>query len=180
MRILCLLVMVPLLAACRPATPSQTPHTEVRLTYEEAAGGSSDVAGTYGLVAFDGAGLPALAAAEGGCRVELTDGELDLTEDGRYRLRLAARSVCNGEVEDHGPGDDVSVEGLFALEGFQLRFGDWVILSRRDPAPETITGPEELVNALFPEGRLAARGSVRVDRVSFTLPDLRTFTFSRT
>jgi hypothetical protein len=179
LRLLVLLAVIGLLAGCRPAEPMQPPPDTEITRYEQAARGSEAVAGTYRLASLDRHYLPAAAGMDGRCTILLADGTLTLTADGRYEMRLETTSECDGERRQHGEADVVVKEGLYSLAGFRLRFGDKMIVGRPDLAPETTTGPEALVEAIFHYGRFAAVGTYRAGRITATMRDLRTFEFAR-
>ncbi len=178
-RILVLPAVALLLAACGPTDSQHVTGPALNVSYEDVARGSAEAGGLFELVSLDRRSLPVATGMDGGCVIEVTGGDLDLREDGTYRLRLSSRSICDGDAHAHSPADDVIAEGLYSLTGFSLRFGDKMLVANREPAPETIEGPDELVYQLLPGRRMAAVGSMRVDRVSFTVEDLRTYTFVR-
>lgn len=175
--VLFLLAAAGLLAACRPPEPRQPPPEVELARYEEAARGSEAIAGTYRLAEVDRHYLPVGMGMDGGCVIVASAGSLTLTADGRYELRLETFSECDGERRDHPPADVVVKEGLYSLSGAHLRFGDKILIAHDAPAPETTTGPEELVAAIFPDGRFAARGTYRAGRITTTMRDLRTLSF---
>lgn len=175
---LCMATLAVLLlgAGCRTPERHDPPEPPIRTVYEEVARGSEAIAGEYRLVALDGSRVPVPAALVRGCRVWLPEGTLALGANGRYRLALVSETICGDRDEER---HEIVKEGLFSLVGFTVRFGDKMVITSDEPAPEMTEGPEELVEVLFPHGRFSARGSVRVGRVTATMDDLRTFTFDR-
>jgi len=177
--VLSLLALALLLAACRSPEPRQPPPPTEQALYEEAARGSQAIADTYQLTALDGGYLPVGVGMDGRCTILLSGGTLVLTADGRYEMRLETMSECRGERHEHAAADAVVKQGLFSISGASLRFGDKMLIARDGLAPETTSGPEQLVYAIFPDGRFAANGTYRAGRVTATMRDLRTLTFVR-
>lgn len=146
------------------------------ISYEEAAVTSADVAGTFPLTHINRAYLPADYVFADGCMIRITDGELELTADATYTIALQTETVCGDESAGTA---EVRREGLYRLLGHELRFGDRMLPHNPDLAPETAAGDEELGNLIFPDGRFAAQGTVRYDRVTVTISDFHTFVFAR-
>lgn len=171
-----LLAAAALLAACRTPERHQLPPVE-RGAYELVAQGSDDVAGTFTLTGVGMKSIPARYAHHDGCLITVTGGDLMLTEDGRYRVSIATGRDCDGNGAT--PAGDVAIEGLYLVRGHRLRFGDMMIISNREPAPETASGDQDLLEQIFPQGRFVAEGTVRHDGVTITLRDLHTLIFTR-
>jgi hypothetical protein len=171
-----LLVLTLGLAACRTPEPKQPPPVTMARTAADAAQGSPAIAGTYTLQSFVNRYLPARAAMADGCPVYLDAGTLDLTADGRYRLAVTARSVCGRDARS--VSGEIVKEGVYALAGSHLRFGDRIVITNDEPAPETTSGPAVLNEALFPYGRFSARGTFRAAELTVTLDNLRTLSFA--
>jgi hypothetical protein len=171
-----LLLAAALLAACRTPERHQLPPVE-RGAYELVAQGASDVAGTFSLTGVGMKSLPAAYSHHDGCLISVTDGRLMLTEDGRYRIAITTARDCRGDGAS--PAGEVSIEGLYLVRGHRLRFGDMMIISNRDPAPEVASGDQALLEQIFPDGRMVAEGTVRHDGVTVTLRDFHTLIFAR-
>lgn len=177
-----------LLAACRTehSTPYPPPADAPRPL--QVAQGSETVAGAYDLVGVGGYYLPKSVGMYDGCPVQLAGGTLELTADGRYRLALDARQVCGdpyaaGYDDARSPaaaaGQPLVKEGVYALRGNNIRFGDRIIVSRQQQAPEATSGATELAEAVFPYGRFSASGTVRHSELTVTLDDLKPLSFTR-
>lgn len=162
-----------LAAGCRLPDPRRVAPEAHLTTFEEAARGSADIAGAYELTRINKDYLPAAITMIDDCRTSVDSGRMLLTEDGRYRLEMRLTLACSDETLE----EQITLDGLFALVGSRLRFGERMVPARQELAPQTTIGREDVVAALFPEGRLAAVGSFRAGRVTVTLPDLRTLYF---
>jgi len=171
-----LVIVLVLSTSCRPPDPRQPPHPGVVTPIEEVAQGSEELAGTYQLTRLNTKSVPAAAAFVRGCHVYLTDGQMTLVADGRYQLELGTERVCGDRREER---EAISVEGLYAVIGSSIRFGDKMLPSSNELAPEVVTGPEAVIAMLFPDGRFAANGTSRVDHITVTLDNLRSFVFAR-
>lgn len=145
-------------------------------SYEGAAVTSANVAGTFPLTHINKSYLPADYVFVDGCMVWITGGELELTTDATYSLALQTETVCGDEST---ATSEVRRDGLYRLLGHELRFGDRIVPQNSELAPETVGGDEELGEIVFPDGRFAARGTVRYDRISATISDFHTFVFAR-
>jgi hypothetical protein len=165
-----------LAAGCRPAEPQRVDPQVMYSDYEDVARGSAETAGTYRLTNLDAKQLPAGISMLGRCRLYLSDGIIVLVQDGRYRLNLSVQEICGDRSRQE---EEIVKEGFYSLIGSNLRFGDNMVMARTDPAPEVTTGRDEVVQAVIPTGRLAARGSLRAGRLTITLRDLRTLYFQR-
>lgn len=165
-----------LLAGCRPSEPRQIPAERMQTTYQDAARGSAELAGMYTLRGIDHRTIPAPITLFGGCRVFMTDGILTLAANGQYSLSVVVFEECNGQPAHL---EDITFEGFYSIAGSTIRFGDKVLVHNDEPAPEVVVGDEDVVRAVFPNGRLAAMGTLRSGRLSFTLENLRTLHFQR-
>ncbi len=118
------LVLTLTLAACRPDEPTQEPPESVQETPAEAAVSTEAVAGTYRLVGINENPLPGRVGAMDECEVQLSEGRLTLDADATYDLDVLARAVCDAEEDAEAQlMDRATSEGVYTVQGFELRFG---------------------------------------------------------
>lgn len=121
-RLVLLLVLPVLLAACRPSESTQEPPESVQETPEEAAVSTESVAGTYRLVAVNDEPLPGGVGTMDECAVVLNGGLLDLGADADYVLGLLAAADC-GDDDPMPLTERAVAAGPYTVEGFEVRFG---------------------------------------------------------
>ena len=185
------LVLTLALAACRPEEPTQEPPESVQETPAEAAVSTEAVAGTYRLVAVNETPLPARASAVDECEVQLSEGRLTLTADAAYDLDVLARAVCDAEEDAEAQLMDRAMsEGVYTVQGFELRFGPAVTpveegafedrLSEEviEDDLEEATEDADATPELYDAGQFAGTGVLRDSLLTVRLDDeLTTLSF---
>ena len=182
------------LAACRPDESTQEPPESVQETPAEAAVSTEAVAGTYRLIAVNENPLPGRAGAVDECEVQLSEGRLTLDADATYDLDLLARAVCDEEEDEEAQMmDRATSEGVYTVEGFELRFGPSVTEAEPEEYEESARGnsvggsaAEELAGEeilprepeLYDAEQFAGLGVLRDSLLTVRLDDdLTTFSF---
>jgi hypothetical protein len=179
------------LAACGTDESTQEPPESVQETPTEAAVSTEAVAGTYRLVAVNEEPLPARAGAVDECEVQLSEGSLTLTADAEYDLDVLARAVCDAEEDEEAQMmDRATSEGVYTVQGFELRFGPAVTPVEEGAYEDRLA--EELVEddleeamedadatpELYDAGQFAGTGVLRDSLLTVRLDDeLTTLSF---
>jgi hypothetical protein len=180
-RLVVLLMLPLLLAACRPEEGTQEPPESVQETPEQAAVTTEAVAGTYRLVAVNDDPLPGGFGTVDECAVVLTGGLLDLGADADYVLGLLAAADCGDD--DPMPLTERAVAGgPYTVEGFEVRFGrsvtDAAPAAFEDRLSEELVGgsaAEQLMGGEVDEGTMEGEDEPMDDDAMPALFDLSAF-----
>ena len=138
--------------------------------------------GTYALYAVDDKPLPGNVGQENGCQVQLSDGNLKLSDDAFYKLDVLARTVCEDENDEANTIDRTTSEGPFVVEGSEIRFSKEVVddteVEEEGAETDEAEPEEEEVPDLFNADAFAGTGVLRDTLLTVQLTDdLTTLTF---